>query len=114
MISPPTTLPPGSWILITGANGFIASHTALQFLQLGYRVRGTVRSLTKGSWLLVHPLFGPYADNGFFELVVVPDMVAPGAFDEVVKGMSAVAHIATVATWNAEYSLLNSLTELEY
>lgn len=103
MSTPETTLPPGSWILITGANGFIASHTALQFLQRGYRVRGTVRSLTKASWLLTHPLFKPYADNGCLELFVVPDMVVPGAFDEAVKGMSAVAHIASVIIWEAEY-----------
>jgi nucleoside-diphosphate-sugar epimerase len=31
-------------VLVTGANGFIGLHTTLHLLQLGYRVRGTVRT----------------------------------------------------------------------
>ena len=42
----------GRTILITGATGFIARHIALQLLQQGYRVRGTVRSAAKGEGLL--------------------------------------------------------------
>eukprot|EP00298_Acanthocystis_sp_HF-20_P001957 c12442_g1_i1.p1 GENE.c12442_g1_i1~~c12442_g1_i1.p1 ORF type:complete len:353 (-),score=141.87 c12442_g1_i1:90-1148(-) len=32
-------------VLVSGASGFLASHTVLQLLAAGYRVRGTVRSL---------------------------------------------------------------------
>lgn len=40
----PTTL---HTILITGINGFIATEVALTFLEAGYAVRGTVRSIEK-------------------------------------------------------------------
>jgi len=95
MVDPPTTIPKGSWVLVTGANGFVASHIAREFLQRGYKVRGTVRDLEKSSWL-VHDVFKSYADDGKFELVLVPDLAAKNAFDDAVKGMSAIAHVASV------------------
>jgi len=69
---------------VTGANGYIASHTADQLLQAGYKVRGTVRDTHKASWLnaLLEKRHGP----GRFETVVVSDMSQDGAFDEAVKG----------------------------
>lgn len=42
-------LPPGSRVLVTGANGYIASHVVDTLLRLGYLVRGTVR--TPKPWL---------------------------------------------------------------
>lgn len=77
-------LPQGSTVLITGSNGFLGAHIMDQFLQRGYKVRGTVRDVNKESWLVEHfdKLYG--TDN--FELVAVPRMEVEGAFDEVVKG----------------------------
>lgn len=81
-------------MLITGVNGFIASHIADQFLTFGYKVRGTTRSLEKNAWIstLFNQKYGP----GNFELVAVPDMGAQGAFVRAVKGVSAVVHTATI------------------
>lgn len=39
--------PAETTVLVTGASGFIAMHAVHQLLEQGYRVRGTVRSLTK-------------------------------------------------------------------
>lgn len=89
------TIPKGSWILVTGASGFVASHVVKEFLKRGYKVRGTVRDLNKYSWL-VQDLFKTDADKGNFESVQVPDLAAPHAFDEAVKGVSAIVHIATI------------------
>jgi NAD(P)-dependent dehydrogenase (short-subunit alcohol dehydrogenase family) len=97
MTEPTTAIPKGSWVLVTGANGFVASHVVRQFLDRGYKVRGTVRDLEKSSWL-VEDVFKSFADNGDFELVVVPDLAVEGAFDDAVKGMSAIAHVATVTS----------------
>jgi len=36
-----------SAVLITGISGFIARHCAVEMLNAGYRVRGTVRSLAR-------------------------------------------------------------------
>jgi nucleoside-diphosphate-sugar epimerase len=95
MSSPAVAIPTGSWVLVTGATGFVAGHVTRQLLQRGYRVRGTVRDQTKAQWL-IDDHFKSYADSGAFELVTVPDLSVPGAFDEAVKGVSAVAHIASV------------------
>ncbi|KPM41009.1 hypothetical protein AK830_g5538 [Neonectria ditissima] len=99
MPSPATTIPAGSWVLVTGATGFVASHITKQFLERGYKVRGTVRDLTQASWL-IDDHFKSYVDSGNLELVAVPDLAADGAFDEAVKGVSAIAHIATITSFD--------------
>jgi nucleoside-diphosphate-sugar epimerase len=96
MSSLTTSIPTGSWILVTGASGFLASHVCLEFLQRGFRVRGAVRDTTQSSWLLESARFKPYADLGAIELVSVPHLGADGAYDEAIKGAAAVIHIAYV------------------
>ncbi|RYP53704.1 hypothetical protein DL769_010470 [Monosporascus sp. CRB-8-3] len=95
MSSLTTSIPTGSWILVTGASGFLASHVCLQFLKRGFKVRGTVRDPTQSSWLL-EGRFKSYADIGAIELVSVPHLGADGAYDEAIKGVAAIIHIAYV------------------
>lgn len=87
-------LAPGSLILVTGVNGLIASHTADQALLAGYRVRGSVRSVSKAAWM--QDFFDTRYGKDKFELVQVPDISKEGAFDEAMKGVAGVAHIASV------------------
>ncbi|KAF5627237.1 aldehyde reductase II [Fusarium tjaetaba] len=82
-----SSVPPGGLILITGANGYIASVAVQVFLQRGYRVRGTVRSITANVWMKTF-----FGSN--FELVEVPDISIPGAFDKALQGVDGVAHMA--------------------
>ena len=89
----PPVIAPGSIILVTGANGYIASHVVDQFLERGYKVRGTVRDATKSSWL--QELFDKKYGTGKFEMVVVHDMTVPGAFDEVTKGAASFIRTST-------------------
>ncbi|MBE3048053.1 NAD-dependent epimerase/dehydratase family protein [Candidatus Bathyarchaeota archaeon] len=77
-------VPRGSTVLVTGANGFLGSHVADQFLQYGYKVRAAVRDPSKDLWAV--DLFRKLYGEDSFELVAVPEMTAEGAFDEVVKG----------------------------
>ncbi|KAJ2987079.1 hypothetical protein NUW58_g4699 [Xylaria curta] len=86
-------IPKGATMLVTAANGFIGSNIVDQFLKLGYKVRGTTRNLEKNAWM--NKLFDAKYGPGKFELVLVPDMRAEGAYDEAVKGVSAVCHTAT-------------------
>jgi nucleoside-diphosphate-sugar epimerase len=95
MSSLPTAIPVGSWVLVTGASGFLASHVTSQFLQRGFRVRGTVRDVNQSSWLVKGP-FKSYVEDGVFELVAVPDLAVEGAYDEAIKGVVAIVHIAYV------------------
>lgn len=90
-----TTVQPGGLILITGANGYIASIAVQQALERGFKVRGTVRSIEKNKWMLKH--FGPN-----LELVEVPDLGAPNAFDEAVKGVDGVAHLASSVNFSED------------
>ncbi|GAA5978589.1 hypothetical protein JCM11641_002780 [Rhodosporidiobolus odoratus] len=86
---------PNSFVLLTGASGFLAAHIAHQLLSRGFRVRGTVRSEAKGKYL--DDLFqkdGLNRDHKW-EWVIVEDVEQEGAFDEAVKGVDAVLHTAS-------------------
>lgn len=93
-----STIEKGSLVLVTGVSGFIASHTANQFLEAGYRVRGTVRDLEKAQWL--YKLFDEKYGNGKFHAVVVSDMMAPGAFDDAVRGVHGIVHMASIMSFS--------------
>ncbi|KAK2464439.1 hypothetical protein APHAL10511_003587 [Amanita phalloides] len=84
------TIAPGSKVFVTGANGFIAVWVIKTLLEQGYAVRGAVRSKSKGAFLLDE--FRSYGDR--FELVIIDDFRKEGAFDEAVKGVDAIHHIA--------------------
>ena len=78
-------------VLVTGANGYLAVWVVKKYLEAGYSVRGTVRSLSKSAFLTEK--FSDYGDR--FELVVVNDITKGGAFDEAVKGVDVIAHTAS-------------------
>ncbi|KAF7291224.1 hypothetical protein MIND_01265900 [Mycena indigotica] len=78
-------------VLVSGANGFIAAWVVRSLLEAGFAVRGTVRSEAKTAHLRKE--FASYGDG--FELVVVPDITAEGAFDDAVRDIDAVAHTAS-------------------
>ncbi|ORX38574.1 D-lactaldehyde dehydrogenase [Kockovaella imperatae] len=80
----------GNLVLVTGASGFVGSHVSQHFLKGGFKVRGTVRSESKGEYL--KKLF---KNDGDFDYVIVDDIAKDGAFDEAVKGVDAVAHTAS-------------------
>ncbi|KUL81845.1 hypothetical protein ZTR_09747 [Talaromyces verruculosus] len=83
-------IPHGSKVLVTGANGFIASHIISVLLELGYTVRGTVR--TPVPWL--DEYFSNQWGQSRFESVLVPDFQQPNSFDECVQGVSGIIHVA--------------------
>ncbi|KAL6922473.1 hypothetical protein FSST1_006499 [Fusarium sambucinum] len=89
-------VPLGSWVVVSGASGFIGSHVVDQLLKAGYKVRGTTRDASKNSWATRH--FNLVYGSGSFELIEVPDMSAPGAFDHVVSGAKGFIHVANDMT----------------
>jgi nucleoside-diphosphate-sugar epimerase len=101
IMSEPTNIPAGSTVLVTGVNGFVASHIAKQLLLRGFKVRGTVRDPERTSWL-VKDAFKAYVDNGDFELVTIKDFTAAGVYDDAIKGVSAIAHVASVVTFDSD------------
>ncbi|CUA76880.1 NADPH-dependent aldehyde reductase ARI1 [Saccharomyces cerevisiae S288c] [Rhizoctonia solani] len=85
-------------VLVTGASGFIAVWVVKTFLEAGYSVRGTVRSASKGDYLV--NLFKSHGDK--FQYVIVEDIAKEGAFDEAVKGVDAITHTASPFHFQAE------------
>ncbi|EAQ92052.1 hypothetical protein CHGG_00287 [Chaetomium globosum CBS 148.51] len=79
---------PGSRVLVTGVSGFIGSHIADQLLAEGYLVTGTARDISKISWLQL--LFDRNYGAGKFEVVQVPDLSKPGAFDGLLNDPNTV------------------------
>lgn len=88
----------GDLILVTGVSGYIAAHTAEKLLDEGYPVRGTVRSKEKGEFM-ANVLKGKKAK---FDYVIVKDIGEDDAFDEAVKGVDGIAHMASPFHFNAD------------
>ncbi|GFZ52209.1 hypothetical protein JCM24511_09982 [Saitozyma sp. JCM 24511] len=88
----------GSLVLVTGASGFIAAHTVQALLDAGFPVRGSVRSADKGEYL--KELFR--GKSATFDYVIVNDIEKANAFDEAVKGVGGVVHMASPFHLKAE------------
>ncbi|KAK3291135.1 uncharacterized protein B0H64DRAFT_450602 [Chaetomium fimeti] len=83
-------------VLVTGANGYIAARTVEALLKAGYSVRGTVRSLSSATE--VKQALAEYGAK--LEFVEVPDITLPSAFDKAVKGVNAIAHLASPVSFD--------------
>ncbi|KAG9048856.1 methylglyoxal reductase (NADPH-dependent) gre2 [Tulasnella sp. UAMH 9824] len=83
-----TTIPAGSKVLVTGANGLFGSWISKVLLERGYLVRGTVRTASKGE-VLKTAFKSPN-----FEYIVVDDIITSGAFDDAVKDVDGIIHTA--------------------
>ncbi|KAL2075841.1 hypothetical protein VTL71DRAFT_784 [Oculimacula yallundae] len=81
--------PQGSLILVTGANGSVASNIITEALANGFRVRGTVRSASS------IPSLTALYHSPLYSTVVIPDFKISDAFDTAVDSVSAIIHTAT-------------------
>jgi nucleoside-diphosphate-sugar epimerase len=85
----------GELILVTGGTGLIGIKTIQLALKAGYSIRATVRSQAKADAVLATPTIKATKPGSRLTFVIVPDMLAEGAYDEVVKGVTYVFHIAS-------------------
>lgn len=79
-------------VLVTGASGFVALHTVSHLLQLGYPVRGTVR--TEAQEKDVRETLSRQVDTSKLELVCA-DLLLDEGWNEAVRGCSLVLHVAS-------------------
>lgn len=79
--------------LVTGANGFIGARTVEAYLLAGYSVRAAVRTQRSADELTA--ALPSQAASGQLSTAIVPDITVPGAFDEALKGVTSIAHLAT-------------------
>lgn len=83
----------GEQILLTGGTGHLGYATLVEALSKGYNVRAAVRSESKIALLKAARPSQPYLDQLSF--VIVPNIEIDGAFDEAVKGVDYVVHVAS-------------------
>ena len=89
----------GDLVLITGATGHLGFKALLDALQAGYRIRAAVRSESKANTITSNPDFKALSiPEGQLTFAIVPDLQTPGAYDEAVKGVKYVIHIASPIT----------------
>ena len=89
----------GDLVLVTGATGHLGFKTLLDALQAGYHIRAAVRSESKANKITSNPDFKALnIPEGQLTFVIVPDLQTPGAYDEAVKDVKYVVHIASPIT----------------
>lgn len=97
---PGLAIPAGSTVLVTGVSGYVGSNIADALLQYGFKVRGTTRNPERDGWMI--PFFEQKYGTGSFELATVSDMTAAGSFDEALKHVSGVIHVASVTNFGTD------------
>lgn len=103
---------PNTMFLVTGVNGLIASHVADQLLAAGYRVRGTVRDISRCQWLA--DLFESRYGYNRFGLVQLNDFGAEGAWEVTLQGVSGVASVASPTDLEVEDVDCTVASELQW
>jgi nucleoside-diphosphate-sugar epimerase len=68
-------------VLLTGANGFVASHILAGLIKRNYRIVASVRSEVKAQEILhLHPAW-----ESFITFAYISDITVEGAYDEIFK-----------------------------
>lgn len=80
-------------VLVTGATGFIASHTILALINKGYDVRGTARSASKAEQL--NATLSKYAGKPVEIELVSADLTKDEGWAEAMEGVTYLQHLAS-------------------
>src|SRR5436189_6382382 len=89
-----TNSQPNQTVLVTGGSGFLGAHCILQLLDKGYRVRTTLRSLSKKNEV-IEMLKNGGADAGENLSFVEADLSSDTNWDDAVKDCEYVLHVAS-------------------
>lgn len=80
-------------MLVTGSTGLVGAHVVDNLLKRGIRVRAIARSKAKADRMLKsRPQYAQLLEFEFID-----DLTTPGVFDNAVKGIDGVIHIASVS-----------------
>lgn len=84
-------------VLLTGASGYIAKHIALQLLEAGYLVRGTVRNLSRGAEVAdaVRPHLSDSSHLDDRLTFVALDLNSDDGWDAAMAGVDVLMHTAS-------------------
>lgn len=84
-------------ILLTGASGYIGKHIALQLLEAGYHVRGTIRDLSRGAEVsnAVRPHLSDPSDLEARLTFTALDLTSDEGWDAAMTGVDVLMHTAS-------------------
>jgi nucleoside-diphosphate-sugar epimerase len=77
-------------ILVTGASGFVALHTIIQLLQQGYKVRATLRTLSREAE--VRETIAKHVQINDGLEIVSADLMQDAGWATAVQGCESVLH----------------------
>jgi len=80
----------GKLVLVTGVTGYIGSHVCKNYIEAGYKVRGTVRDKSKKSAHLAK-----WIENGDLELFEIDLLSESAKWKQACAGVEFVAHVAS-------------------
>ena len=82
-------------ILLTGAGGFVGFAVLLEALKQGHNVRCVFRSQAKADIVLNNKTLKALNCSKQLSTIFVPDFLAPRAFDEAVRDVKYIIHVAS-------------------
>ncbi|MCJ1225567.1 hypothetical protein MMC12_002216 [Toensbergia leucococca] len=100
---------PGDLILLTGGTGHIGFATLSYALNAGYHVRASIRRPESVKEMKAAPSIQPFLQNLSF--VTVEDITKDGAFDEALKDVVYVIHLASPLAKNAGDDMENNVVQ---
>ena len=89
-------------VLITGGNGHVGYRVLVETLKAGYAVRAAIRSSNRAEQILSAPSITALNPGSKLNFVTVPDITIPGAYDEAVRGVDFIIHVASSITQGYE------------
>lgn len=85
----------GDLVLITGATGHLGFRVLRYALEYGYKVRAAVRSEAKADIIRSNSALKGMNKSDNLSFIVVPDILAAGAYDKATDGVKYVIHVAS-------------------
>lgn len=83
---------------VTSCSGHIGSRVIIDALRAWYHVRAAVCSQAKADKILLPPSVKALRPGNKLDFVVVPDLLAEGAYDKAIRGAMYAIHVASRLT----------------